>query len=458
MANMTPVKTPARELSPEIRSKCFDEVAFAYTDEEAALEASRCLNCKNPLCVTGCPVGVRIPNFIKLLADGDLKASADSLLSDNALPSVCGRVCPQENQCESKCVRGVKGEPVAIGRLERYVADKALYSGSAAPAASQNGKRVAVIGSGPSGLTCAGELAKKGFDVTVYEALHKAGGVLRYGIPEFRLPKKIVDAEIEKLRDLGVKIELDSVIGAVYTVDELLENGFSAVYVATGAGLPNFSGVPGESLVGVSSANEYLTRVNLMKGYDKRADTPVIKSKNVIVIGGGNVAMDAARSALRMGAESVTVVYRRSDKELPARAEEVHHAMEEGIVFHFLAAPVEYLGDENGRVRAARCIKMELSEPDASGRRRPVPIAGSEFEIAADTVIVAIGTSPNPLIRNTTAGLDTDRKGCIVTDEFGRTSKKGVYAGGDASTGAATVILAMGAGKKAAAAIAKDLS
>ncbi len=453
MADMSPEKTKMPEQEPEVRNKNFLEVAKGYTPELARREANRCLGCKNPRCVEGCPVSVPIPEFIGHIQKGDMEGAYKALSRANALPAVCGRVCPQENQCEGKCVRGIKGESVGIGRLERFVADWALENNVAnTDKEPDNGHRVAVIGSGPAGLTCAGELAKKGYQVTVFEAFHVAGGVLSYGIPEFRLPKSIVEKEVGKLRDLGVDIRLNMVIGKVLSIDELFEMGYEAVFIGSGAGLPQFMKIPGESLVGVFSANEYLTRINLMKAYKPDSPTPIFESKKVAVLGGGNVAMDAARCAKRMGAD-VHIVYRRGEAELPARAEEVHHAKEEGIHFDLLCNPVMIEGDEQGRVRSMKVIRMELGEPDASGRRRPIPIEGSEFEMEVDTVIVAIGTSPNPLIRSTTPGLDANRWGCITTGEDGSTSREGVFAGGDASTGAATVILAMGAGKTAAKSI-----
>ena len=453
--NMDPKRCPMPSQAAHVRNKNFDEVALGYTPEMAVNEAKRCLHCKNMPCVSGCPVGIHIPEFIEKIAEEDFEGAYQVLSASSALPAVCGRVCPQENQCEGKCVRGIKGESVGIGRLERFVADWHRTHSTAAPEKpAPNGHKVAIIGSGPSGLTAAGELAKKGYAVTVFEALHLAGGVLVYGIPEFRLPKDIVQQEIDGLKALGVSIETNMVIGKVLTVDELMEEeGFEAVYVASGAGLPRFMNIPGESLNGVYSANEYLTRVNLMKAYQPGSRTPIQHSRKVAVVGGGNVAMDAARCAKRLGAEEVYIVYRRSMEELPARREEVEHAQEEGIVFKLLTNPVEVLGDENKRVRGIACVEMELGEPDASGRRRPVEKPDSRFELPLDTVIMAIGTSPNPLIRSTTPGLDTDRRGCIVTDETGATSRPGVFAGGDAVTGAATVILAMGAGKEAAKAI-----
>ena len=451
MANMSPKKNEMPSQSPEIRRSNYEEVALGYTEEMALDEAARCLNCKNMPCVSGCPVNIAIPHFIKKIAESDY----DRILSDSSsLPAVCGRVCPQESQCESKCVRGIKGEPVAIGRLERFAADWHNAHSTEIPVRPEpNGHRVAVVGSGPSGLTCAGDLAKLGYDVTVFEALHTAGGVLVYGIPEFRLPKSIVQKEIDNLTALGVKIETNMVIGKILSVDELLEDGFEAVYIGTGAGLPRFMGIPGENLCGVYSANEFLTRINLMKAYRTDADTPVMHAKNVVVVGGGNVAMDAARCAKRLGAENVYIVYRRGEAELPARAEEVEHAKEEGIIFRLLNNPTRILADENGNAAQVECVKMGLGEPDESGRRRPIEIADSEFTIDADCVIMAIGTSPNPLIKSTTEGLECSKHGGIITDEHGLTSREAVYAGGDAVTGAATVILAMGAGKTAASAI-----
>ena len=459
MANMTLTKTPMPEQEPQVRARNFKEVTLGYTAEMAIEEANRCLGCKNPKCVEGCPVNVRIPEFIAKVKEGDFQAAYEIITSTNALPALSGRVCPQETQCESKCVRGIKGEPVAIGRLERFVADWYRENVNAMPGkAEPNGKKVAVVGSGPAGMTCASDLAKKGYAVTMFEALHTAGGVLVYGIPEFRLPKAIVANEIEKLKAQGVEVMTNMVIGRVLTIDELFEMGYQAVFVGSGAGLPMFMNIPGESLKGVMSANEYLTRTNLMKAYNPDADTPVIQSKAVAVVGGGNVAMDAARCAMRLGADKVYVVYRRGEAEMPARLEEQHHAKEEGIEFKTLCNPVEILGDENGRVKAIRCIRMELGEPDASGRRRPVEVPGSEFELDVDTVIMSLGTSPNPLIRSTTPGLDTNRKGCLVVNEDAMTTREGVFAGGDAVTGAATVILAMGAGKKGAASIDAFLS
>lgn len=453
MPNMSLNKNPMPEQEPAVRATNFDEVALGYTQDIALDEANRCLNCKNSPCVSGCPVNVPIPAFIAAIREGDNQKAYRIIRSQNALPAICGRVCPQESQCESKCVRGIKGEPVAIGRLERFAADTAMTQGTAC---SPCGKRAAVIGSGPAGLTCAGELSKAGWDVTIYEALHTAGGVLMYGIPEFRLPKALVNREIENLKSMGVRIITNAVAGKAFTVRELLDDGNDAVFIGSGAGLPNFQKIPGENLCGVYSANEFLTRLNLMKAYTfPQHDTPVKIGKHVAVIGGGNVAMDAARCAKRLGAE-VTIVYRRSEKEMPARAEEVHHAMEEGIIFKMLTAPTSILGDENGFVKSMKCVEMKLGEPDERGRRRPVPVSGSEFEMPVETVIVAIGNSPNPLIKKTTPDLPTEKWGGIKADENGRTGMKDVYAGGDAVTGAATVILAMGAGKKAAAAIIED--
>lgn len=453
MANMALNKVPMPEQDPKVRARNFKEVTLGYTEEMAIEEAKRCLNCKNKPCVTGCPVSVRIPEFIAKVAEGDFEGAYEIITSTNALPAVCGRVCPQENQCEGKCVRGIKGEPVAIGRLERFVADYMMDKAAAAVKPEPNGHKVAVVGAGPSGLTCAGDLAKLGYQVTIFEAFHTAGGVLMYGIPEFRLPKAIVQKEITKLKNLGVEIMQDMVIGKVLSVDEIMDMGYEAVFIGSGAGLPRFMGIEGESLIGVCSANEYLTRINLMKGYLDDYATPVIKSKSVAVVGGGNVAMDAARSALRMGAEHVYIVYRRSEAEMPARKEEVHHAKEEGVEFLNLNNPVRILADENGRVCAMECIKMELGEPDESGRRSPVPVEGSNYNLDVDTVIMSIGTSPNPLIRTTTHGLDANKRGCLIVNEDMLTTKEGVYAGGDAVTGAATVILAMGAGKTAAKSI-----
>ena len=456
MPNMNPKKNPMPTQDPAVRRRNFDEVALGYTAQIAADEAERCLHCKNSPCVGGCPVGINIPAFIAEVKRGDYEAAYRILSESSSLPAVCGRVCPQESQCEGKCVRGIKGEPVGIGRLERFVADwHNANAADAAAAPEPNGHRVAVVGSGPSGLTCAGDLAKKGYDVTVFEALHTAGGVLVYGIPEFRLPKAIVEKEIDGLRALGVKFEVNTVIGKTLTVEELMrEGGFEAVFIGSGAGLPRFMGIPGENLKGVYSANEFLTRVNLMKAYRPGSATPIQEAKRVAVVGGGNVAMDAARSAMRLGAEEVSIVYRRSMEEIPARHEEVEHAMEEGIEFRLLTNPVEILEDESGFVSGLRCVRMELGEADASGRRSPAEIPDSAFLLECDCVIMAIGTSPNPLIKSTTAGLEINRRGGIVVEEAtGKTSLDGVYAGGDAVTGAATVILAMGAGKTAAAAI-----
>ena len=458
---MAKTRVPVREQAPEVRARNFEEVCLGYDEAEAVAEAQRCLGCKKPQCVGGCPVGIDIPGFIARLKEGDAEGASRVLARDSALPAVCGRVCPQETQCEGKCILGVKGEPVAIGKLERYAADTARRMGvrPEAPAA-KNGKRVAVIGAGPAGLTCAGDLAKLGYEVKIFEALHQAGGVLVYGIPEFRLPKaEVVAAEVENVRRLGVEIETNVIIGRSVTIDQLIEDeGFDAVFIGSGAGLPKFMGIPGENGSGVFSANEYLTRANLMKAFEEDTDTPIITGKRVAVVGGGNVAMDAARTALRLGAQT-HIVYRRSEKELPARAEEVHHAKEEGILFDLLTNSREILLDENGWVKGMVCVKMGLGEPDASGRRRPVEIEGSEFVMEVDTVIMALGTSPNPLIASTTEGLETNRWRCIVADEEnGKTTKEGVYAGGDAVTGAATVILAMGAGKAAAKGIHEYLS
>ena len=454
MPNMSLKKNPMPHQDADVRNKNFEEVALGYTEEQAIDEAKRCLNCKNKPCVQGCPVMVRIPDFIAKVSEGDFEGAYQIIAQSSSLPAVCGRVCPQENQCEKYCVRGIKGEPVAIGRLERFVADYHNANCTEKPIKPQsNGIKVAVVGSGPSGLTCAGDLAKKGYEVTVFEAFHLAGGVLVYGIPEFRLPKSIVQKEIDTLIDLGVKIETNMVIGKVISVDELVkEYGFKAVFIGSGAGLPKFMNIPGENLNGVFSANEFLTRINLMKAYLDGASTPIKHGKKVVVVGGGNVAMDAARCAKRLGGD-VHIVYRRTLNELPARKEEVEHAMEEGIIFDLLANPVKINGDENGWVKSCTCIKMELGEPDASGRRSPVEIVGSEFDIDADVVIMALGTSPNPLLKATTPGLETLRRGEIAVDEVGKTSIEGVYCGGDAATGAATVIKAMGAGKIAARAI-----
>ena len=454
-------KVPVREQDAKVRATNFEEVCYGYNQEEAMEEAARCINCKNAKCITGCPVAINIPGFIHEVKEGNIEEAYKVIGKSSALPAVCGRVCPQESQCEGVCIRGIKGEPVSIGKLERFVADWAREHGiSPEKPASTNGKKVAVIGSGPAGLTCAGDLAKMGYEVTIFEALHEPGGVLVYGIPEFRLPKKgVVAPEIENVKKLGVKIETNVVIGKSVTIDELLnDEGFDAVFIGSGAGLPKFMGIPGENANGVFSANEYLTRSNLMKAFDDNYDTPIMIGKKVAVVGGGNVAMDAARTALRLGAE-VHIVYRRSEAELPARVEEVHHAKQEGIIFDLLTNPLEILVDDNGWVRGMSCIKMELGEPDESGRRRPVEIKGSEFEIELDTVIMSLGTSPNPLIYSTTKGLETNRRKCIVAqEENGATTKEGVYAGGDAVTGAATVILAMGAGKSAAQGIDEFLN
>ena len=460
MPNMSLTKVPMPEQDPNVRNKNFLEVAMGYTEEMAMEEASRCLNCKHKPCVSGCPVNVRIPEFVAKVAEGKFEEAYEIITSTNSLPAISGRVCPQENQCEGKCVRGIKGESVSIGRLERFCADYHMkHSNAKAVKPQSNGKKVAVVGAGPSGLTCAGDLAKKGYEVTVFEAFHTAGGVLVYGIPEFRLPKAIVKKEVENLQDLGVEVKTNMVIGRVLSVDELFEMGYKAVFIGSGAGLPSFMGIEGEDLIGVYSANEYLTRTNLMKAYLEDYDTPIIKSKSVAVVGGGNVAMDAARCAKRLGAENVYIVYRRGREEMPARKEEVHHAMEEGIIFKNLNNPVKIIGDENGRVKAMECIEMELGEPDASGRRKPIAKEGSNFELPVDTVIMSIGTSPNPLIRSTTPGLDTNKRGClIVNEDTMQTTREGVYAGGDAVTGAATVILAMGAGKQAAQSIDEYLS
>ena len=454
-------KVPVREQDPKVRATNFDEVCLGYNKEEAMEEAARCINCKKAKCVQGCPVNIHIPEFIHEVKEGNFEKAYKVISKSSALPAICGRVCPQESQCEGKCIRGVKGEPISIGKLERFVADWARENGIKPEAPTErNGKKVAVIGSGPAGLTCAGDLAKLGYDVTIFEALHKAGGVLVYGIPEFRLPKSaVVEKEVENVKSLGVKIETNVIIGKSVTIDELMDKeGFEAVFIGSGAGLPMFMGIPGENANGVFSANEYLTRNNLMKAFRDDYDTPIAKGKKVAVVGGGNVAMDAARTALRLGAE-VHIVYRRSEAELPARVEEVHHAKEEGIIFDLLTNPKEILVDENDHVKGMKVVKMELGEPDASGRRRPVEISGSEYEIELDTVIMSLGTSPNPLISSTTIGLDTNKRKCIIADEeTGKTTKDGVFAGGDAVTGAATVILAMGAGKAAAAGIHEFLS
>ena len=460
MYNKSLTKLPAREQAPEVRRRNFEEVSQGYDEAMAREEAARCIDCKNPACMTGCPVGVHIPDFIRHVKEGEFEKAYETIRLTNNLPAICGRVCPQETQCESKCVRGVKGDPVGIGRLERFCADYAMQHASAkTERPAPNGHRVAVVGSGPSGLTCAGDLAKLGYDVTIFEALHTPGGVLVYGIPEFRLPKRLVREEIATVEALGVKIETDVVVGRSVSLEELFDEGYEAVFVGSGAGLPRFQGIPGENLNGVYSANEFLTRINLMKAYAfPETDTPVRVGKKVAVVGGGNVAMDAARSALRLGADEVSIVYRRSEKEMPARLEEVHHAKEEGVNFRMLTNPTAIHGDESGSVRAMTCVEMELGEPDASGRRRPVVKQGSEFDLDVDTVVIAIGNSPNPLIRNTTPGLETQKWGGIIVDENGATSLENVYAGGDAVTGAATVILAMGAGKIAARAIHEKLS
>ncbi len=460
MPNMSLKKNEMPSQAPDARNKNFLEVALGYTEEQALDEAQRCLHCKNKPCVSGCPVQVRIPEFIEKAAAGDFEGAYQIIAQSSSLPAVCGRVCPQESQCEKHCVRGVKGEPVGIGRLERFVADWHNQHAQEAPKKpASNGHKVAVVGSGPAGLTCAGDLARLGYAVTVFEALHTAGGVLVYGIPEFRLPKAIVQKEIDGLKAMGVKIETNMVIGRVLSIDELLEQGFEAVFIGSGAGLPRFMNIPGENLKGVYSANEFLTRVNLMKAYKTGSGTPIHRARKVAVVGGGNVAMDAARCAKRLGAEEVYIVYRRSEKELPARAEEVEHAKEEGVIFKLLNNPTRILGDESGSVQGIECLEMALGEPDASGRRRPVEKAGSQFTLDVDCVIMAIGTSPNPLIKSTTEGLETQKwGGIIVEEETGLTSRENVYAGGDAVTGAATVILAMGAGKTAAKAIHESLS
>ncbi len=454
-------KVPVREQEPQVRAKNFEEVCLGYNAEEAVSEANRCINCKNARCIQGCPVAINIPEFIHEVKEGNFAEAAKVIGQSSALPAVCGRVCPQESQCEGRCIRGIKGEPVSIGKLERFVADWAReHHIDTAQPGSSNGKKVAVIGSGPAGLTCAGDLAKAGYEVTIFEALHEPGGVLVYGIPEFRLPKEdVVKPEIENVKKLGVRIETNVIIGKSITIDQLFdEEGYDAVFIGSGAGLPKFMGIPGENANGVFSANEYLTRSNLMKAFDDSYDTPIVAGKKVAVVGGGNVAMDAARTALRLGAE-VHIVYRRSEEELPARVEEVHHAKEEGIIFDLLTNPVEILTDENGWVKGMTCIRMELGEPDESGRRRPVPVEGSEFTLDLDTVIMSLGTSPNPLISSTTKGLDVNKYRCIVAqEESGQTSREGVFAGGDAVTGAATVILAMGAGKAAAKGIDEYLS
>ncbi|MDL2293505.1 NADPH-dependent glutamate synthase [Ruminococcaceae bacterium OttesenSCG-928-D13] len=454
MPNMDPKKCPMPSQEADVRNKNFNEVALGYTKEMAVTEAQRCLNCKNKPCVAGCPVAIDIPGFVGKVAEEDFEGAFEVLSRQTSLPAVCGRVCPQESQCEMLCVRGIKHEPVGIGRLERFVADWKMESGGELPAVPpSNGRKVAVIGAGPAGLTAAGDLAKKGYKVTIFEALHKAGGVLVYGIPEFRLPKAIVQKEIDNLKALGVDVETNMVIGKVLTIDELFEMGYEAIFVGSGAGLPKFMNIPGESLNGVFSANEFLTRINLMGAWQENSRTPVMKARRVAVVGGGNVAMDAARCAKRLGAEEVTIVYRRGMEELPARAEEVEHAEEEGIIFKTLTAPTEVLGDESGKVIGMTCVKFELGEPDDSGRRRPVQVPGSEFTMDIDAMIMSIGTSPNPLIRSTTPGLEAQKWGGLIADDAGKTTRDGVWAGGDAVTGAATVILAMGAGKEAAAAI-----
>lgn len=454
MADMSPCKVKMPEQDPLVRNKNFKEVSLGYTPEMAVAEANRCLNCKNKPCVSGCPVNVQIPEFISLVAKGDFKAAYEKISETSSLPAVCGRVCPQESQCEGKCIRGIKGESVAIGRLERFVADYYMENfEKQIPQIAANGKKVAVIGAGPAGLTCAGDLAKLGYKVTIFEAFHTAGGVLVYGIPEFRLPKKIVAKEIDGLKKLGVEIMTDMVIGKVLSVDEIIDMGYEAVFIGSGAGLPMFMGIEGEGSVGVYSANEFLTRINLMKAYLDEYDTPIKKVNSVAVVGGGNVAMDAARCAKRLGAEHVYIIYRRSEEEMPARKEEVHHAKEEEIEFKLLCNPKRIIADENGYVKGIECIKMKLGEPDASGRCRPIEIENSEFILDVDSVIMSLGTSPNPLIRTTTPGIEANKRGCLIVDENMKTTKDGVYAGGDAVTGAATVILAMGAGKSAAAAI-----
>lgn len=456
MPNIDPFRIRMNELDPHVRIENFDEVATGYTKEQAIEEAKRCLNCKNKPCISGCPVHVSIPDFIERIVAGDFKGAYDVIKETNTFPAICGRVCPQENQCEAKCVRGIKGEPVSIGHLERFVADWNMKNEDAeVKKIIDNGIKVAVIGSGPSGLACAGDLCNMGYNVTIYEAIHTAGGVLMYGIPEFRLPKDIVRYEVDKLKKLGVKIKTNVVVGRTITVDEILSEGFEAVYIATGAGLPNFMGIPGEELLGVYSANEFLTRVTLMKAYKNDYDTPILKPKNVAVVGGGNVAMDAARCAKRLGAENVYIVYRRSENEMPARKEEIFHAKAEGIEFKLLCNPIRIIGDNEYKVNNIECVKMQLSEPDESGRKRPIEIQNSNFFMSVDCVIIAIGNSPNPLIKLTTPLIKTNRKGCIIVNDDLMTTQKSVYAGGDAVTGAATVILAMGAGKKAAQSIDK---
>lgn len=453
--NRSKTKTPMPAQDPKKRSKNFDEVALGYSEEDAINEARRCLNCKKPLCVQGCPVQVQIPQFISHIVEKDYQSAINVIKETNSLPAICGRVCPQEEQCEKKCILNKMGDPVAIGRLERFVADWERQEGiQVSEKAKSNGKKVAIIGSGPAGLTCASDLAKLGYEVTVFEAFHEPGGVLIYGIPEFRLPKEIVKQEVDFIKQLGAKVETNMVMGKVLTVDDIFEMGYGAVFIGTGAGLPTFMNIPGENYLGVYSANEFLTRINLMKAYDfPETDTPVKVGKNVAVVGGGNVAMDSARSALRMGAEKVYIIYRRSEAEMPARKEESEHAKEEGIIFNYLTNPTRIIGDDNGWVKGIECIRMELGEPDSSGRRRPIPIEGSEFIIDIDTVVMSIGTGPNPLLTKATEGLELNKYGYIATDEDGKTSKEGVWAGGDIVTGAATVILAMGAGKKAAQSI-----
>lgn len=445
-----------KEQDPQVRARNFEEVCYGFTEQEAVLEAQRCLDCRKPKCVDACPVSIKIPQFIAELTKGNIEKAAEVIAQDSALPAVCGRVCPQETQCEGSCIMGIKFEPVSIGKLERFTADWMRENGKEVKVdlKPSNGHKVAVIGSGPSGLACAGELASMGYQVKIFEALHKAGGVLEYGIPEFRLPKeKVVGYEIDNVRKMGVEIETNVIVGRTVTIDSLMEeDGYEAVFIGSGAGLPNFMGIEGESLNGVVSANEFLTRANLMRAYDPKSDTPIYVGEKVVVVGGGNVAMDAARTALRLGAQ-VSVVYRRTETELPARVEEVHHAKQEGIVFEFLTNPVRVLGDEQGRVKGMECVRMELGEPDESGRRRPIEVKGSEFTIDADVVIMALGTSPNPLLKITTPGLEANRRGCLTANEDGQTTREGVFAGGDAVTGAATVILAMGAGRKAAQAI-----
>lgn len=454
MPNMNPKKNPMPSQEPDVRNHNFKEVALGYTEEIALDEAARCLNCKNMPCVNGCPVNIHIPEFIAKIREMDFEGAYQVISRDSSLPAVCGRVCPQETQCESKCVRGIKGEPVGIGRLERFVADwHNAHSTTPSDIPASNGHKVAIVGSGPSGLTCAGDLARKGYKVSVFEALHTAGGVLVYGIPEFRLPKAIVQKEIDNLSALGVDVETNMVIGKTLTIDELFDMGYEAVFIGSGAGLPMFMNIPGENLKGVYSANEFLTRINLMKAYREDSDTPIMHGKHVAVVGGGNVAMDAARCAKRLGAEHVYVVYRRGMEEVPARKEEVHHAQEEEVEFKLLTNPVRVIGDEKGYVTGIECIKMELGEPDEKGRRRPMPVEGSNFVLEVDAMIDALGTSPNPLLRMTTPGLEADKHGCLIADEKGKTTHEGVFAGGDAVTGAATVILAMGAGKTAATAI-----